>query len=167
MLYKILIALDMSDLGQTVFDQGLSLAQKYGARLLLLHVLSSEEEDSPLPIPDNLKELYPAQGNDLTLESWREEWHEFEAEGEHVLRSHIQAATALGINADYQQIAGSPGKTICKIAQDWQADLIVIGHRGRSGLSEILLGSVSNHVLHHASCSVFSVHTSLSEDIET
>ena len=163
MISKILIAQDMSEVGQTVFEQGLSLAQKYEASLLLLHVLSSEEENSPLPIPDNLKELYPAQGNDLTLESWREEWHEFEADGERILRSRCQQAAAQGIKeANYQQIAGNPGKTICKIAKDWQADLIVIGHRGRSGLSEMLLGSVSNHVLHHAPCSVFTIHPPLS-----
>jgi nucleotide-binding universal stress UspA family protein len=159
MFTKILVALDMSDLGPNVFETALSLAQNYQASLKLLHVLSSEEENSPLPIPDNLKELFPAQGNDLTLEAWREEWHAFEAEGIAVLRSHCQQATQMGLKADYEQISGNPGKTICKVAQEWQAELIVIGHRGRSGLSEILLGSVSNHVLHHSSCSVLTIYT--------
>jgi nucleotide-binding universal stress UspA family protein len=159
MFTKILVAIDMSKLGQEIFAKALSLAHLYGATLQLLHVLSSEEENSPLPIPDNLTELYPAQGNDLTLESWRQEWHEFEAEGIEVLRSHVQQAKELGLSADYQQISGHPGKTICKVAQDWSADLIVIGHRGRSGLSEILLGSVSNYVLHHAPCSVLTIYS--------
>jgi nucleotide-binding universal stress UspA family protein len=159
MFAKILVAIDMSNLGSEVFEKALSLAQHYGATLKLLHVLSSEEENSPLPIPDNLKELFPAQGNDLTLEAWREEWQAFEANGLEVLRSHCQQAAERGLIADYQQISGHPGKTICKLAQEWQSDLIVIGHRGRSGLSEILLGSVSNHVLHHAPCSVLTVYT--------
>ena len=42
-------------------------------------------------------------------------------------------------------------------SQNWEADLIVIGRRGHQGLSEILLGSVSNYVVHHAPCSVLVV----------
>ncbi|MFM7578374.1 MAG: universal stress protein, partial [Microcystaceae cyanobacterium] len=38
-------------------------------------------------------------------------------------------------------------------------DVIVVGHRGRWGLSEILLGSVSNYVFHHAHCPVLVVPT--------
>ncbi|NEO28803.1 MAG: universal stress protein, partial [Kamptonema sp. SIO4C4] len=34
---------------------------------------------------------------------------------------------------------------------------VIIGRRGRVGLSEILLGSVSNYVLHHAPCAVMVV----------
>jgi nucleotide-binding universal stress UspA family protein len=157
MFSQILIAMDMSALGREVFEQGLSLAQKYGARLRLIHVLSAEEENSPLPIPDDLKEIFPAQGNDLTLEAWRQEWHDFEAAGEAVLQSRCQIARRAGLEADWQQVAGSPGKTICKVAQQWPADLIAIGHRGRSGLSELLMGSVSNYVLHHAPCSVLAI----------
>jgi hypothetical protein len=52
-----------------------------------------------------------------------------------------------------------PGPTICKLAHDWPADLIVLGNRGRSGMAELLLGSVSNYVLHHAACSVLVVKT--------
>ncbi|MEO0350033.1 MAG: universal stress protein, partial [Cyanobacteria bacterium P01_A01_bin.15] len=39
----------------------------------------------------------------------------------------------------------------------WNADLIMMGRRGRSGFSELLLGSVSNYVMHHAPCSVLTV----------
>ncbi|MCZ8054719.1 MAG: universal stress protein, partial [Microcystis sp. LE19-12.2C] len=48
-------------------------------------------------------------------------------------------------------------KTICKVAREENIDLIVIGRRGRSGLGELFLGSVSNYVLHHAPCSVLIV----------
>jgi nucleotide-binding universal stress UspA family protein len=157
MFKKILATIDMSGRGQEVFEVASSLTKQNQARLMLLHILSAEEENSPLPIPPHLQEIYPAQGNDLTLESWRKEWEDFEKQGLETLNIYRQKAINMGINTDYKQIYGSPGRTICKVAAQWPADLIVIGRRGRSGLSEILLGSVSSYVLHHAPCSVLIV----------
>ncbi|MGK7931375.1 MAG: universal stress protein [Microcystaceae cyanobacterium] len=155
MYQKILIALDMSKMAETVFNHGLSLAkQEANSQLLLLHILSAEEENSPLPIPSDLKEMYPAAGNDLTLETWKEQWEAFEASGIKMLESYQKKAIASDISADIQQIYGNPGARICKIATEWHADVIVMGHRGLSGIKEFFLGSVSNYVLHHAPCSV-------------
>jgi len=159
MFTKIIIAMDMSEMAKDVFAKALSLAQKYDASLTLLHVLSTEEENSPLPVPVNLDEIYPAMGNELTLELWREQWEVFEKKGLDTLHSRVQEALKLGIKADFQQILGSPGKTICKVAKELESDLIVVGHRGRWGLSELLLGSVSNYVFHHATCCVLVVPT--------
>ena len=157
MYHKILAAMDLSEMGQEVLRNALSLALQNKANLMLLHVLSGEEENSPLPIPPDLKQLYPAVGNDLTLESWREEWEEFEQTGLNILQSRSEAATRAGVQTQYQQITGTAGKTICHVATEWKADLIVVGHRGLSGVKELLLGSVSNYVLHHAPCSVLIV----------
>lgn len=166
MYHKILVAIDLSEMGQDVFTQALSAAKAYQASLLLLHVLSAEEENSPLPIPPNLRELYPAVGNDLTLEMWRKQWEDFERQGWDLLQSRAGEATRAGVQAECRQVSGSPARTICQWARDWQADLIVIGHRGRSGLSEMILGSVSNYVLHHAPCSVLMVRGRGSEEPE-
>ncbi|ACB51760.1 unknown [Crocosphaera subtropica ATCC 51142] len=158
MYQKILIALDMSDMAETVFNHGLSLAkQEQNPQLLLLHILSGEEENSPLPVPPDLREMYPAAGNDLTLETWQEQWQAFEKSGNEMLESYQNKATEAEIRTEYKQIYGNPGSRICKIAHEWQADVIVIGHRGRSGLKEFFLGSVSNYVLHHAHSSVLIV----------
>jgi nucleotide-binding universal stress UspA family protein len=159
MYQKILVAVDTSEMSKNVFTQALSLAQMNHANLMILHVLSAEEENSPLPIPPDLSEIYPAAGNDLTLETWREQWDNFEKEGLNLLTSYTEKAKNAGVNAEANQISGTPGRRICQFAKTWQADLIVVGHRGRSGLSEIILGSVSNYVLHHAPCSVLIVQT--------
>lgn len=158
MYQKILIALDMSEMAKTVFEQGLDLAtQEPNSQLLLLHILSGEEENSPLPIPPDLKEMYPAAGNDLTLETWQEQWQAFETSGITMLESYQKKAIEKDIKTDYKQIYGNPASRICRIANEWHADVIIIGHRGRSGLEEFFLGSVSNYVLHHAHCSVLIV----------
>ncbi len=157
MYQKILVAMDVSDTGKTVFAHAISLAQLERSQLLLLHVLSAEENNSPLSIPDDLAEIYPAAGNDLTLDTWRQQWQDFEQNGLEMLNKRKQEAIERGITAESQQIDGSPGKTICQVAREWHADLVVVGHRGLSGLPEMLLGSVSNYVLHHAHCSVLLV----------
>jgi nucleotide-binding universal stress UspA family protein len=43
---------------------------------------------------------------------------------------------------------GGPGHVICKEAEEYGADLIVVGCRGLGRTSSLLLGSVSQHVLH-------------------
>ena len=77
--------------------------------------------------------------------------------GLQTLQTFGEQAALEGIKVEYQQVPGSAGKTICQVAASWGADLIVIGRRGHTGLMEMMLGSVSNYVLHHALCSVLIV----------
>ena len=61
----------------------------------------------------------------------------------------------IGINK--QTMMGAPGKMIVEMAQEWGADLIVVGSHGYGFWSRALLGSVSDAVVHHAPCSVLVV----------
>ena len=156
MFHKILVAMDTSAIAKDVFDQALSLAKPIKARLMLLHVISPEEDGSlNMPILPSL-EYYPVV-SDKTREIYRQQWQAFEKQGLELLRSHMDQATVAGVNTEFTQNTGSPGRTICDLARTWGADLIVMGRRGRSGLGELILGSVSNYVLHHAPCSVLAV----------
>ena len=51
-------------------------------------------------------------------------------------------------------IQGPPRQVIVEEAERWNADLVVIGSRGLGTWNRLLLGSVSNSVVHHANCSV-------------
>ena len=53
-----------------------------------------------------------------------------------------------------EAIQGSPRQVIVDEAEQWGADLIVLGSRGLGAWNRLLLGSVSNAVVHHAKCSV-------------
>lgn len=54
-------------------------------------------------------------------------------------------------------LLGDPDKEIVEIAREWNADLIVVGSHGRRFWDRILLGSISDSVVHHAPCSVLIV----------
>ena len=61
------------------------------------------------------------------------------------------------LEIDTQTIMGAPGKTIVEMAQEWNADLIVVGSHGYGFWSRTFLGSVSDSVVNHAPCSVLVV----------
>jgi nucleotide-binding universal stress UspA family protein len=59
-----------------------------------------------------------------------------------------------GITAKGIVESGDPKAVILAYAEKWGADLILVASRGLKGLDRLLMGSVSNAVLHHATCSV-------------
>jgi nucleotide-binding universal stress UspA family protein len=159
MFHKILVALDLSDMSWSVLGKATSLAKQANASLMLLHVLSSDEEGSPAFPGFYGLEFYPAM-HSQALDAYQRKWEAYKQQGFDFLKLQAEEAIAQGIPTEFTQSAGSPGLNICNLAKNWGADLIVVGRRGRSGFSELLLGSVSNYVLHHATCSVLTVHRS-------
>ena len=158
---KILVALDRSELSKQIFEQALALAKVTQASLMLLHVLSTEEEGSPyVPIVysgySGLNYYSAVRGQ--TLEVYQEQWNAFKRESLEMLQSFYAQADIAGVTTEFSQNSGSPGRCICDVSRSWGADLIIMGRRGNTGLKELFLGSVSNYVLHHAACSVHIVH---------
>ena len=169
MFNKILVAIDHSPASQKVFDTALSIAKANQTTLMLLHVLSTEEETSPAMSP------YFVQPKDRCIhvnpqiirranELYEQEWEVFKQKGLELLRFYAQQASKAGILAEFSQITGHPSSTICDFALSCQADLIILGRRGHSGLKELFLGSVSNYVIHHAPCSTLLVQTPVLEE---
>jgi nucleotide-binding universal stress UspA family protein len=65
----------------------------------------------------------------------------------------------LGISAEHLVETGEPGPTICDVAVEVGADVIVVGSHGHGWLQRVLMGSVSTHVLNHAPCPVLVIRT--------
>lgn len=59
-----------------------------------------------------------------------------------------------GVEVRTYELWGQAAEEICRFAREQEQDLIVIGSRGRSAFRELVLGSVSSQVLHHAPCPV-------------
>lgn len=157
MFHKILVALDRSRNSQEVFNAAIALAHATNATLLLLHVLSYEEEGYPHIPSTTVLEYCPIDSR--IFEDYQQQWQTYQQQGLDLLRSYASQAIADGVQAELLQPSGNAGQQICKLAQSWSADLIIIGRRGLSGWQELVLGSVSSYVLHHARCSVLTVQT--------
>lgn len=77
------------------------------------------------------------------------------------------AATRLraeGFDVEVSVRAGNPGMVICNRAAEEDVDCIVMGRRGRGRVREVLLGSVSHYVVHHAPCPVTVVPATGNEE---
>ena len=62
-----------------------------------------------------------------------------------------------GFTATHRVMQGDPREVLVDAARAENADLIVVGSHGRTGLAKLLLGSVASHVVSHATCSVLVV----------
>lgn len=156
MFNKILVALDRSTASQTVFHHALFLAKAMPTQLMLLHVLSTEDHGSPGLEAVTATGYYQIlQADQIKL--YQQRWQAYVNESLTELQLMADQTNHAAIATEIKQLSGQPGRTICQVAQDWGAELIIMGRRGYSGLSEFILGSVSNYVVHHASCSVFIV----------
>ena len=82
------------------------------------------------------------------------------SDAEAVLDAAMQSASAHGLQAVTHTRHDDPADALITVAQEQDADLIVVGDMGMSGTSRFLLGSVPHKVSHDAPCSVLIVRTS-------
>jgi nucleotide-binding universal stress UspA family protein len=157
MLQKILLAIGDSPDSAQILESGLTLAEKLGAEILILHVLD------PL-VPHGLSAVgSPLVGgvlpmiDDRVIEQYVAAWNKHERKGIDHLKTYAAQAKARGIKAETLQNYGDSGPLICEAAKNWSADAILMGRNQKSLLNEILLGSTSNYVVHHAHCSVMII----------
>jgi universal stress protein A len=139
--YKhILLAADFSEHGAEVAQRAKDLADKYQAKLSILHVIDN------LPLADE------AYGSAIPFDA--DVTEELMAAAKKRLSTQ---ADQLGIAKDCQWLElGSPKLEIIRISEETEVDLIVVGSHGRHGWA-LLLGSTANGVLHHARCDVLAV----------
>ncbi len=156
MLQKILIATGDSPESSQILKSGLMLAEKFNAKILLLHVLNQTRNSFETMGNPLMAGSYPMM-NELAVQQYQQEWQAREQGGLERLQSYADRAKEHQIEAETSQIFGDSGAMICETAKNWSADLIVMGRNQKSALSEFFLGSTSNYVLHHAHCSVMVI----------
>lgn len=157
MFKRIVVAVDCeSAMASPVLAEALTLALAHQARLHLVHVLSPLRLGYPDPAYMTLDGAFSAV-NLQSYEIYRSTWESLTQQTQEQLNTWVEMSRDQGIEATATQLVGEPGKALCLLAKDWSADLMVVGRRGIQGLGEIILGSVSSYVLHHAPCAVLVV----------
>ena len=76
-------------------------------------------------------------------------------EAELIVNAEVSSCDAAGLEVQQRAVAGAPVRVLLEASRD--ADLLVVGSRGRHGFPGLLLGSVSQQVANHASCPVVIV----------
>ena len=79
------------------------------------------------------------------------------ADADAILEAATQSANARGLHAVTHARRDDPAEALIAVAEEQDADLVVVGDAGMSGGSRFLLGSVPDKVSHHAPCSVLIV----------
>jgi nucleotide-binding universal stress UspA family protein len=157
MFHRILVAIDSEQtIANQVLAEAMAIAKASSAALNIVQVISPLNTSSPTS-------SYMTSGGAFgslnlgALEANIKLWQEQEQQTQARLQARVAEAQAAGIIAEATHGIGEPGREICATAEAWNADLIVLGRRGLSGLGQLLLGSVSSYVMHRAPCSVLIV----------
>jgi len=133
---KVLLATDGSPASDPASEQAIDLACQAEARLLVVSVVAAASRPSGAA-PDSVLDSRAA----LTSKA----------------QAIVARAKAAGVDAAFLVWEGEAGPAIVAAADSENADLIVVGSHGRSGVSRFLIGSVSDFVVRHAHCPVMVV----------
>ncbi len=142
LLKRFLVATDGSSNSKHAVVAAASLARLLGAELEILHVIHMPETAYATTRPAPIGEMEEGA----------------QTSGEKLLAEAVSLAESVGTRATGEVRKGvSPAQGIVDFAAEKQSDLIIVGGRGMGGFKKLLLGSVSNSVLHYANCSVLVV----------
>lgn len=147
MYQRILVPVDGSSNSTQGLSEAIALAKLTGGRLRLVHVV-----DEP----------FVALGSDGALCASGDLFQIVRDTAQRVLADATEAARHAGVSADDELLDSFDGRVcdlVVKAAQDWSADLIVIGTHGRRGVGRLLLGSDAEQILRLAPVPVLLVRS--------
>ena len=144
---KIVCPVDFSEPSDAALRSAVDLAERYSASLLLVHAINQID---PTPSPSytlttQVMDQIPQIMGQMT-ENARKAMQE-------LIDHHVSE----GMAADHRVVIGDPAKSIVELADEEQADLIVMATHGRSGIKGLFFGSVAEKVVRSAACPVLTM----------
>jgi nucleotide-binding universal stress UspA family protein len=139
---RILVPVDESRPSQNSLAVAAGLARETGAEVILSHVVQMRwSQDEP-----EMKATY----GDIV--------DDYRRSGEETLRRTAESEVFSGPDVDTELLFGnSPARELLNLAKERGVDAIVMGSRGRGGFGRMILGSVSQRVVHDATVPVIIV----------
>lgn len=144
MFKKILLPADGSEMAILAARTARTVAEKFGGGVTVLHVVQNYYTLPAFAVPDTVT---------IPLSVLQD----LETAGQAILARTAEVFAGFAGRLETRLDYGPPGKTLVAAAAGEGHDLIVMGRRGLSGPAGLLLGSVSNHVVHYAPCPVLIV----------
>ncbi|MBG9390222.1 universal stress protein [Caenimonas aquaedulcis] len=141
MFKRILVPVDGSTTSNKALTQALQLARELGARVRLLHAI------------DELVYINVYGYSPALMDAVRDA-------ATKVLADALEIAKSAGVEVDTRMVdepAQRLGATVAKEAQDWNADLVVLGTHGRRGFSRMVLGSGAEQIIREAKVPVLTI----------
>jgi nucleotide-binding universal stress UspA family protein len=138
---KILLAIDDSRFSQAAAQGLVARVRPENTEVHVLHVIE--------PVP-----VYVSGEMGVSIPDLGAAQEARVKDGKELVERAAQSLRAAGFKVSTAVLEGNPKTEILDRAARWHADLIVLGSHGRRGLDRFLLGSVSEAVARHASCSV-------------
>ncbi len=138
---KILVPIDFSMGQERTLSLATSLARDAGAKLVIVHVMEPAL-------------AYAAGVAYYGAPNPREE----------MLRAVVPPAS--DVPCEHQSLTGVPAESIIEYAEEIDADIIVMGTHGRTGISRMLMGSVAEAVVRRAPCPVVTVKETVKETVD-
>lgn len=140
---KILFPTDFSETSEHAMKYAVEFARTFDAELEIVHILF---DDSELVSSYMLHSAFRNLSNDL------------EKGAKEQLQNFLNKYPELSeINFSSKLLKGSPFLEIINEARNFEADMIVIGTHGRTGIEHVLFGSTAENVVRKAPCPVFTV----------
>jgi nucleotide-binding universal stress UspA family protein len=136
---KLLLAIDGSSFSRPPVRAAVSRPWPAGSVVRVLTVVQT-----PLSVPP---EAVLAASFTETVEALRRQ-------AEATLQDTRETVANSGLPVETSIREGDAGRQIVEEAKEWGADLVLMGSHGRTGLTRVLMGSVAQHVVSHAPCSV-------------
>ena len=142
-LHRILVPTDFSKYSANAVTYAAAFADKFGAELVVLHVV----QDLALFIPEAVL-IAPVMTPPL---------EQFKAAAQAALEKVVRDMNLTGLKVQTEIASGVPFAEIIRVARAQNVDLIVMGTHGHTGLAHMLLGSVAEKVVRKAPCPVLTV----------
>jgi nucleotide-binding universal stress UspA family protein len=143
---SMVVGTDGSDTASEAVRQATELAQRLGAKV---HLVSAYEPVSEGRLREERQQV---PGDLQWMVNPREDVN-------NTLAGAAQGLQDAGVEVETHAREGDPADAILDVAEEENADLIVVGNKGMTGAKRFLLGSVPNKVSHHAPCSVMIIRT--------
>jgi len=148
--HRILVPTDFSPNARTAFHYAVSIGEKYGAELLIMHIV----QDLALVLPDAVMPTpLPTPATEQLIDT-----------SKGMLEQFLKDEDTKGLTIRLDVRIGSPFHEIVAYAAEQKADLIVMGSHGRSALAHMFMGSVAEKVVRKARCAVLTVQHQFEEE---